>query len=107
MSTGAAEAALDILDKCEGEKLIAMATYPLPDPPAKTFVLSRTMIHSLSRNIEYFIKSKTRGIRLGVIFESRIVDSGVGRRCMSIFWTQHSRTRVMSQNLSRRLRARG
>lgn len=79
MGTGAAEAALDILHKCHGDKFISMASYPLPDPPPETFVLPRTMFYFLSKKLEYFIKSKLRGIKLGAIFGSTLVGNGVGR----------------------------
>jgi hypothetical protein len=79
MGTGAAEACLDILNKCKGDKFISMASYPLPDPPPTTFVMPRTVIHFMSKKIEYAIKSKTRGIGLGTIFASTLVGNGVGK----------------------------
>jgi hypothetical protein len=75
IGTGAAEACLDILNKCNGDKFISMATYPLPDPPPTTFVIPRTVFHLLSKNLEYWIKSKLRGIKLGTIF----ADTAVGK----------------------------
>jgi hypothetical protein len=52
-----------------------MATYPLPDPPPTTFVIPRTVFHLLSKNLEYWIKSKLRGIKLGTIF----ADTAIGK----------------------------
>jgi hypothetical protein len=40
---GAADACMDILDKCKGDKFISMATYPVPQPPPKRFVLLTTI----------------------------------------------------------------
>jgi hypothetical protein len=45
---GAAEACLDILDKCQGNKFISMVSYPVPEPPPKHFVLLSTVIYYLS-----------------------------------------------------------
>jgi NADPH:quinone reductase-like Zn-dependent oxidoreductase len=73
MGNGAAEACLDILHQCQGDKFISMATYPLPNPPPTTFVVPRTILYFLSKKIEYWIKSKLRGIRLGTIFASTVI----------------------------------
>lgn len=77
MGSGAAEACLDILNHCQGNKFISMATYPMPDPPPKTFVAARTIFHFLSKQIEYWVKSKLRGIKLGTIFANTLIGKDI------------------------------
>ncbi|KAE9371256.1 putative alcohol dehydrogenase [Stipitochalara longipes BDJ] len=77
MGTGAVEACFDILRQCHGDKFISMATYPMPDPPPKTFVTARTILHFFSKQIEYWVKSKLRGIKLGTIFANTLIGKAV------------------------------
>lgn len=79
MGQGAVEACLDILDHCEGKKFIAMATYPMPSTPPKSFVLLRTVFHFLSWNIATSIKCRTRGIGSKFIFGTTLTHNGVGK----------------------------
>ena len=76
---GAADACLDILHQCEGDKFISMATYPLPQPPPQRFVLLSTIIHYVWWNISAWVKAKVRGIRIKFIFGDTLVDNGVGK----------------------------
>jgi NADPH:quinone reductase-like Zn-dependent oxidoreductase len=76
---GAAEACLDILDKCEGDKFISMATYPVLQPPPKHFVFLSTALYFVSWIISNWFKSRARHIRTKFIFGSTLVDNGVGK----------------------------
>jgi hypothetical protein len=76
---GAAEACFDILDKCNGDKFIAMATYPVPSPPPQNFVLIQFLSYWISRSLLYWVKSKTRGIRYKLVVGDDLVDNGIGR----------------------------
>ena len=76
---GTADACVDILDKCKGDKFISMATYPLPPTPPKRFVLLTTVLYYVSWNISHWIKSKMRHIRSNFIFGCTLVDNGVGK----------------------------
>ena len=75
----AAENCLDILDKCSGNKFISMATYPLPQPPPKSFVLVNTAASYISGMTNIWVKSKTRGIRTNFIFGSTLLYNEVGK----------------------------
>jgi NADPH:quinone reductase-like Zn-dependent oxidoreductase len=77
MGSGAVEACLDILYKCHGDKFISMASYPIPNPPLKTFVVPRTILYMISKQIEYWIKSKLRGIKLGTIFANTSMGKAI------------------------------
>ncbi len=76
---GAADACLDVLDKCKGNKFIAMATYPVPQPPPKHFAFLQTAIYFVSWSIIAWFKSRTRHIGTKFIFGSSLVDNGVGK----------------------------
>jgi hypothetical protein len=79
IGNGAADACLDILRQCEGDKFISMATYPLPQPPPKRFVLLSTIISYISWNISAWFKAKARGIRFKFIFGDTLADNSVGK----------------------------
>ena len=68
LGRGGVEACLDILGHCQGDKVLSTATFPMPDPPPKTFVTLRVMVYFLSKQLEYWIKCQLRGIRMGSIF---------------------------------------
>ena len=76
---GAAEACMDVLDKCKGDKFISMASYPMPQPPPKSFVLLQTAYCFVSFLIANWIKSKARGIRTNFIFGSTLAQNDVGK----------------------------
>lgn len=76
---GAADACMDVLDKCKGDKFIAMASYPTPSLPPKRFVLLTTIYCFVSWSISNWIRSKARGIRYKFIFGTTLVDNGVGK----------------------------
>ncbi|MCJ1388761.1 hypothetical protein MMC18_001610 [Xylographa bjoerkii] len=75
---GAVEACLDILDKCKGNKFIAMATYPVPQTPPKRFAILTTIFSFITGMINIWIKSKTRSIGYKFIFGSTLADNEVG-----------------------------
>ena len=75
----AAENCLDILDKCKGDKFISMASYPVPQPPPKKFVILSIAASYLSGMAEIWVKSKTRGIRTNFIFGSTLLYNEVGK----------------------------
>jgi NADPH:quinone reductase-like Zn-dependent oxidoreductase len=79
MGAGAADACLDILGHCEGDKFIAMATYPMPSPLPESFVMLKTIYSFVSWNIARFFKSKIRGVRSKFIFGSTLAFNGVGK----------------------------
>jgi hypothetical protein len=76
---GAAEACFDILDKCSGDKFIAMVTYPVPSPPPQSFILLQILSYWISRSILYWLRSKARGIRYKLVVGDNLVDNGIGR----------------------------
>lgn len=79
MGSGAAEACMDVLDKCTGDKFISMATYPLPNPRPTRFVIPLTIYSFVSFTISNWVKSKLRGIRTNFIFGSSLAHNDVGR----------------------------
>ncbi|MCJ1258676.1 hypothetical protein MMC24_006509 [Lignoscripta atroalba] len=76
---GAADACLDILPQCDGNKFLSMATYPLPQTPPKRLVLPSTIFSYVSWNVFAWFKGKARGIRFKFVFGDTLVDNGVGK----------------------------
>jgi hypothetical protein len=56
-----------------------MATYPVPQPPPKRFVLLSTILYFLSWIVSNWFKSRARQIRTKFIFGSTLVDNEVGK----------------------------
>ena len=75
----AAENCLDILDKCNGNKFISMATYPVPQKPPKNFAVLSIAASYMSGMANIWVKSKTRGIRTNFIFGSTLLYNEVGK----------------------------
>ena len=76
---GGAEACLDIVDKCEGNKFVSMASYPVRHPRPKHFIFLSTVVYYVSWIIINWIKSRARNIGTKFIFASSLVDNGVGK----------------------------
>jgi hypothetical protein len=75
----AANACMDTLGQCNGNKSISMATYPTPEKPPKHFVFVLTVYSVVSWIIFNWFKSKARNIPTKLNFPGTIVDNGVGR----------------------------
>ena len=75
----AAENCLDVLDKCNGNKFISMATYPVPQKPPKNFAVLSIAASYMSGMANIWVKSKTRGIRTNFIFGSTLLYNEVGK----------------------------
>jgi NADPH:quinone reductase-like Zn-dependent oxidoreductase len=76
---GSADACMDVLDKCKGNKFIAMASYPVPQPPPKRFTLLQTALHYVPWIITNWFKCRARGIGNKFIFATTLIDNGVGK----------------------------
>ena len=79
IGSGGADACFDVLHRCKGHKFISMATYPLPDPLPKRFVLPITMYTFISWMVAAFFKSKLRGIKWNFINAASVAESGIGK----------------------------
>ncbi len=76
---GAAEVCLDILDKCEGNKFLSMASYPAPATTPKRLVIPQMAFSFISFSVATFLKSKARGIRYKFILGGSLIYNEVGR----------------------------
>jgi hypothetical protein len=74
---GAADACRDILSECNGDKFIAMASYPSPAKPYKSFVLPRTILYTGIWMATNSYTTWSKGIRTKFIFGGTLVDNGV------------------------------
>ena len=76
---GAADACMDILDKCKGDKFISMASYPVPQTPPEHFVVLSMMFSYIPWTVSNAFKTRARGIRNKFIFGSTLMDNEVGK----------------------------
>jgi NADPH:quinone reductase-like Zn-dependent oxidoreductase len=76
---GAAEACMEVLDNSKGNKVIAMISYPMLNPPPKSLVVLRTGLNFASWMAVNTLKSKVKGIRTKFVFGDTLVDNGVGK----------------------------
>ncbi|KAJ8115096.1 hypothetical protein OPT61_g3172 [Boeremia exigua] len=69
---------LDILARCEGDKRLAMATFPVPDPSQpRRFAALQILLYAAISMISITVKARLGGIKIGFIWGS-VVDSPVG-----------------------------
>ncbi|MCJ1431663.1 hypothetical protein MMC27_001018 [Xylographa pallens] len=85
VGSGAAEACLDILDKCKGKKFMAMATYPVPQTPPKRLAVPTTVFYFVTGMANIWLKSKARSIGFKFIFGSTLSENEVGPAIYSDF----------------------
>jgi NADPH:quinone reductase-like Zn-dependent oxidoreductase len=79
IGSGSSNACLDVVDKCKGDKFIAMATYPVPNPLPERFVLPTNIFYYLTGATSIWVKAKARGIRWKFIFGTTLLWNGVGK----------------------------
>lgn len=79
IGSGAADACREILCHVNGNKFIAMATYPVSQKPLETFVLPRTLFALITWNIKHWILCKIKGVNSKFIFGYTLIDNGVGK----------------------------
>lgn len=60
---------LDILGRCQGDKRLAMATFPIPSQP-KHFGTLQIIYHAVTSMTSIAVKSKLRGIKTSLIWGS-------------------------------------
>ena len=85
IGAGAADACLDILPKCKGNKFLSMATYPVPPETTST---AATVLTFLPWVVAANFKAKMRGVRMKFIFADTLKDNGVGEMVYQDFLPQ-------------------
>jgi NADPH:quinone reductase-like Zn-dependent oxidoreductase len=85
---GAIDACMDILDKCHGNKFLAMMTYPLPTPPPKHFVIPKTVATFVPWMATNYVKCKTRGIKNAFVEGSSLILNGIGEAVYANFLSE-------------------
>ncbi|KAK9323711.1 polyketide synthase [Lipomyces orientalis] len=76
---GAAEKLMAILDKSNGNKFVALATFPLPQKEPQSLVFFRTAVFFVSWIISYKVKGMFKGIKSSLLNAGMISNSEVGR----------------------------
>ena len=74
-----AQACMDILDKCRGNKFLSMASYPLPVPLPAQFATIRIIYAFLCFTIWCRFASKARHIRTAYILRDTLFGNEVGK----------------------------
>lgn len=88
IGNGSAEAAMEILQHCTGDKFIAMATFPQPASPPRHFVALQMAYGFISFMVVQSIRARLRGIGWKFIFGSSLVHNGVGKEVYGGFLGQ-------------------
>ena len=89
IGAGAADACMNIIHKCQGNRFISMASYPVPDPTKDhSFLILKTIYGFVTWSIANWFKSKTRGTRTNFIFGTTLVDNGVGKAIYEDFFPE-------------------
>ncbi len=83
IGVGSAEACLDIVHACKGDKFVSMATAPIPldQVPSghrRTLWLVPTIARLVSSNVSLMIKARLRGIRTKFIFGTSLMANEIG-----------------------------
>lgn len=60
---------LDVLGSCQGDRRLAMATFPVPSQPGR-FATLQIIYHALTSMISIMVKSKLRGIKTSLVWGS-------------------------------------
>ncbi|KAJ8062700.1 hypothetical protein OCU04_009220 [Sclerotinia nivalis] len=84
---GASDACMDILDKCNGKKFLAMVSYPILPPP-KRFILPRIVSTFILWTVSNEIKKVLRGINNKFVDGSTLVKNEVGEAVYAKFLPQ-------------------
>ncbi|CAF9917542.1 MAG: hypothetical protein GOMPHAMPRED_001300 [Gomphillus americanus] len=85
LGNGSAEMAFDILQHCEGNRRIALGTFPLPDPLPERFVLPRMMFYISTWMLAAFYQRLTRGIQYNIIWSGTLIQDGIGKELFTNF----------------------
>lgn len=74
-----AEACLNVLDKCKGDKkFLSMATYPIPQPLPQSFVVLRMASYFLPSFASLYFKSRARRIGIKFIWGTSLMYNEIG-----------------------------
>ncbi|KAH8705819.1 putative alcohol dehydrogenase [Talaromyces proteolyticus] len=76
---GAAEKCMEILNKSNGNKFIAMASFPVPQKEPQSMIFFRTVIFFVSWMISFKVKGLFRGVKSNLLNAGMITNSGVAK----------------------------
>jgi len=84
IGVGSAQACLDVVHACQGDKFVSMATPPVsfdqvPKGRRRTLWLVPTLARLIASNVSMALKSRMRGVRTKFIFGTTLVENEVGR----------------------------
>ncbi|KAE8445417.1 hypothetical protein EG329_013430 [Mollisiaceae sp. DMI_Dod_QoI] len=76
---GAASKCLDVLGRVEGDKLLAMASYPVPLVLPEHFAFAYQVYCFVTGLFKLWLKSKMKRVKNSMIFGSTLLENGVGK----------------------------
>lgn len=83
---GGAEACYAVMSKvnCD-KKFVSMVSYPLPSPPPERFEVLQTIVHFVSWNVRWWIKSRVRGIGSKFVFGSSMAYNDISKALFELY----------------------
>jgi NADPH:quinone reductase-like Zn-dependent oxidoreductase len=84
IGVGAAEKCMQIVERCEGNKFVAMVTFPVPQKEPQNFVFLRTAVVFVSSLIYYKIRGARKGFKSNLVAIGPTLENGVARH----IWTE-------------------
>lgn len=82
---GAAEKCMQIVERCDGNKFIAMVTFPVPQKQPLNFVFLRTAGYFVSSLIYYKIRGARKGFKSSLVAIGPTLENGVARYVFTEF----------------------
>ncbi|KEF52168.1 uncharacterized protein A1O9_11795 [Exophiala aquamarina CBS 119918] len=79
IGVGSGTICMDILSKCEGDKVVTMAAYPMPPTHPTTLIVPTIIYYFMWGQVALWLKSKRYGIKYGFIFGSTLAFNEVGK----------------------------
>lgn len=76
---GAAEKCMEVLNNSNGNKFIAMASFPVPQKEPQSMVFFRTVVFFVSWMISFKVKGLFKGIKSNLLNAGMITNSNVGK----------------------------
>ncbi|KAI9759944.1 MAG: hypothetical protein M4579_001977 [Chaenotheca gracillima] len=76
---GGADACVDVLGTCTGNRFLSMATYPLPSPFPTRFVVPQIAFAFVTWSVKNWIRTSIRHVSYKFIFGTTLIDNGIGK----------------------------
>lgn len=85
IGSGAADKCMQIVEKCNGNKFVSMATFPVPEKEPQSLVFLRTAAMFASSLISYKVRGVVRGFQSNLVAVGPTLENGVARYIFADF----------------------